>query len=78
MSLEIQQGRGGEWGVGSDADRGLVVLRFKSAGADGPNVFSCELTPAVAMQIAQSLVQHAMRAGHDGRPVSLTFGEPTQ
>jgi len=82
MTLDIKEGKGGEWGVGHDAERGLVVIRFRRAGdpdtADGLGVFSCELTPAVAVQIAQSLVRHAMRAGYDGGPVSFTIGEPTQ
>lgn len=61
--IEHQEGKGGAWGVTHD-ERGLVLVRFERG--DALHIFQCELTPEVAVQLAQSLVRHAMRAGHGG------------
>jgi hypothetical protein len=71
-NLEIRAGRGGEWGIAHD--RGLVLIRFR--GVSEGQVFTCELTPAVAVQMAQSLINHAMQASGDGEPVTITIGDP--
>lgn len=72
--LEFNEGKGGTWGVAND--RGLVLIKFERAG-DDVGIFQCQLTPQVAVAIAQALVRNAMRAGHGG-PIEFTLGDPTQ
>jgi hypothetical protein len=68
---QIHDATQGRLELAHEGDR--VLLRICASAHDALPIYQVGVSPAVAVQIAQDLVRHAVAAGH-GEPVTFTLG----